>query len=254
MVAARKFGWTPDALDQRDRFSVMTASRYAAHPPKLSLVDDSMPPIFQQGNLGSCVAQACGAVYEFIDRDSGTDNYFRSSRLFIYYNARVLMGSAGWDSGCYIRDAMKSLNQKGSLDETRYPYQISKFANKPTPSVYTQALAGRIDEYARVLQNIEQIKEHLVNRRPIVFGASVYESFLSDKVSKSGMVPLPKVSEALAGGHAMAIVGYDDNLGCYEIRNSWGALWGIDGYCFMPYNYLHSPKLCSDFWVMYKTP
>jgi len=68
-----------------------------------------------------------------------------------------------------------------------------------------------------------------------VFGITVYESFESAAVSKTGKMPMPKPSEKVLGGHAVLAVGYDDAAQRFIVRNSWGKGWGVQGYFTMPY-------------------
>jgi C1A family cysteine protease len=78
----------------------------------------------------------------------------------------------------------------------------------------------------------------------------VYASFESAAVAKSGVVNMPKSGEQRIGGHAVMAVGYDDSKRTFLVRNSWGKKWGKKGYFTMPYSYLTSPKLASDFWTV----
>ena len=83
-----------------------------------------------------------------------------------------------------------------------------------------------------------------------MFGFSVYESFETDAVARSGEVPMPGRNEALLGGHAVAAVGYDQPRRRFIVRNSWGAAWGKSGYFTMPYEYLLDSGLSDDFWTV----
>ena len=62
-----------------------------------------------------------------------------------------------------------------------------------------------------------------------------------------GLVPLPVRGEVHIGGHAMMAVGCDDQPHEFLVRNSWSSHWGIDGYCWIPNDYLTNPHLASDF-------
>ena len=83
---------------------------------------------------------------------------------------------------------------------------------------------------------------------PFVFGFSVYESFESDEVTKTGVAPMPAKGETLMGGHAVLAVGYDDSDERLLVRNSWSEGWGMKGYFTLPYGYLTERALSSDFW------
>jgi C1A family cysteine protease len=85
---------------------------------------------------------------------------------------------------------------------------------------------------------------------PFAFGFTVYESFESDAVAQTGIVPMPSSNEEVLGGHAVLAVGYDDASTSFIVRNSWGPNWGQKGYYQMPYGYLTNTDLASDFWAI----
>jgi C1A family cysteine protease len=104
--------------------------------------------------------------------------------------------------------------------------------------------------YQRVPRVLDQLKGCLAEGFPFVFGFSVYDSFESRAVAKSGEVPMPRRRDALVGGHAVLAVGYDDRAERFVVRNSWGARWGEGGYGTMPYAYLLDGGLSDDFWTV----
>jgi C1A family cysteine protease len=83
-----------------------------------------------------------------------------------------------------------------------------------------------------------------------VFGFTVYDSFESPAVAKSGHAPMPTPGEATIGGHAVMGVGYDDSKQWFIVRNSWGPTWGMKGYFTLPYAYLTDTSLADDFWTI----
>jgi len=85
---------------------------------------------------------------------------------------------------------------------------------------------------------------------PFVFGFTVYRSFESREVAKSGVLDMPQRDEKVMGGHAVMAAGYDDRAKRFLIRNSWGADWGKQGYFTMPYAYLDNRNLSDDFWTI----
>ena len=172
------------------------------------------------------------------------------SRLFIYYNERDIEGTVNEDSGAMIRDGIKSVVKQGVCKETTWPYVIARFTKKPAKTCYTEAMNHQVVSYQRVTQTLNQMKGCLASGYPFVFGFSVYESFESNTVAKTGKVPMPKSGEAMLGGHAVAAVGYNDADQRFIVRNSWGSKWGKKGYCFMPYAYLTDPDLAADFWTI----
>jgi C1A family cysteine protease len=218
--------------------------------PKKVDLRPKMPAVYDQGQLGSCTANAIGAAFEFDQVKEGLKD-FVPSRLFIYYNERAMEGTIGTDSGAMIRDGMKSVAKVGVCPETIWPYDIPRFTEKPPKKAYDEAGKHQAVVYRRVLANLHQMQGCLAAGYPFVFGFSVYESFMSPQVARTGEVPLPPRGEQLIGGHAVVAVGYDDAIQRFIVRNSWGQGWGIKGYCTMPYGYLTDPQLARDFWAIY---
>jgi C1A family cysteine protease len=245
----QRFGWVPDIPDARDFLYSAPEEVLTALPTKVDL-RSKMPPVYDQGHLGSCTANAIGAAFEFDHVAEGLKD-FMPSRLFIYYNERAIEGTIDTDSGAMIRDGIKSIAKLGVCDEGIWPYDIAKFTEKPPKRAYDDARKHQAVVYRRVLGNLHQMQGCLASGYPFVFGFSVYESFMRDEVARTGDVPLPPRSEQLIGGHAVLAVGYDDSIQRFIVRNSWGTAWGMKGYCAMPYGYLTDPQLARDFWAIY---
>jgi C1A family cysteine protease len=175
---------------------------------------------------------------------------FTPSRLFIYYNERVIEGTVNSDSGAQIRDGIKVVVKEGDCPESEWPYNIAKFTNKPSASCYKDARKHRAVQYQRLVQNANQLKGCLASGYPFVYGFTVYDSFESQQVAKTGIVPMPAPGEQVLGGHAVVAVGYDDSQQRFIVRNSWGTTWGMKGYFSVPYAYLTDANLSSDFWTV----
>lgn len=242
-------GWLPDLPDFRDyTFSGETA--VANLPPVVDL-RASDAPIYNQGNLGSCTGNSIGGMFQFVNKKTaGID--FVPSRLFIYYNERKMMGTVSKDSGAYIRDGIKSIAKKGVCKETTWAYDITKFKNKPSDAAYTEALAHQAIQYQRIDDTVTSMKQCLADGFPFVFGFTMYDSFRSDPVTKTGVVPMPDKSEKCLGGHAVMAIGYNEEKDHFIVRNSWGTGWGDKGYFYMPYDYLKNSNLACDFWTLRK--
>ena len=241
------YGWLPDRPDHRD----LLYAAIARPPKKLPKSVDLRPqcsPVEDQGQLGSCTANALVGNLELLEKKSGravTD----LSRLFVYYNERVLEGTINEDAGAFLRDGIKVLVKQGVCTEKKWPYNIARFANKPPAACYQQALDHQVTSYHRIL-TVPQMKMCLAEGYPFVFGFTVYESFESANVARTGQVDLPKPSEQAVGGHAVMAAGYDDATRRFLIRNSWAADWGLRGYFTMPYDYLGDRNLSDDFWTI----
>jgi C1A family cysteine protease len=169
--------------------------------------------------------------------------------LFIYYNERAIEHDISADNGAQLRDGIKTLARQGVCPEPQWPYDIRRFANKPTPACYRSARQHVISSYQR-LATVDQMRACLADGYPFVFGFTVYESFESSTVAKTGVLNMPKPKEKVLGGHAVCAVGYDDGAKRFIVRNSWGTGWGMKGYFTMPYDYLGNRNLSDDFWTI----
>jgi C1A family cysteine protease len=241
------YGWVPDLPDHRDKLY----SSIAAPPKKLPTKVDlraGCSPVEDQGQLGSCTANALVGNLEFLEKKAGhTVNDL--SRLFIYYNERAMEGTINEDAGAAIRDGVKSLVKLGVCNEKKWPYKIAKFQQKPSATCYKQATSHRVNSYHRIL-SLQEMRQCLAEGYPFVFGFTVYTAFESASVAKSGRLNLPKPSEKVLGGHAVCAVGYDDSTKRVFVRNSWGADWGKGGYFTIPYAYISDNNLADDIWTI----
>ena len=243
------YGWVRDLPDARDYLYAAPMQRFPQGLPASIDLRSECPPVYDQGQLGSCTGNGIAGAVEFDQRKQGSKE-FTPSRLFIYYNERVIEGTVNQDSGAQVRDGIKSVATLGVPAETDWPYDIAKFADKPPPIAYSDAKQDITKVYSRVAQNLSQMQGCLAEGYPFVFGFTVYESFESEAVAQSGEVPMPAPGESVVGGHCVVAVGYDNTKRVFMIRNSWGSDWGVNGYCFMPYEYLLSAQLASDFWTI----
>jgi C1A family cysteine protease len=207
-----------------------------------------LPACYDQGNLGSCTANAIVAAYQFLAPS------FFGSRLFLYYNERVIENDVNYDNGAYIYDGVYSLETTGLCPESDWPYITSKFAQKPPKQAYTNALkhTAVASKVYNVQQTLPAMKGYLAAGFPFIVGIAVYVSFESQQAMKTGVVPLPPINknDTLLGAHAILIVGYDDSKGWFIFRNSWGKSYGVNGYGFLPYSYLTNVNLTSDCWCI----
>ena len=238
------YGWLPQPYDERD-FVLGLPTKVT--PPRTFDLRPKMPPVYNQGSLGSCTANAAGAAYQFGISQQTPAKLLTPSTLFIYYNARVLMGTPDKDSGAYLRDAMKTLSKQGTCTVQEYPYIINKFAQKPPQICYDSAISNRITTYSSVMQTEVAIKQAVSSGKPVVFGFMVKKSFQSAYVRKTGYYR-PKPDEQVLGGHAVLIVGYRGNN--FIVRNSWGSDWGVNGYFTMPISEVLNNKVSFDFWAI----
>jgi len=188
-----------------------------------------------QGAQGSCVGWAVAyALKSFQEKMeigwplNTADSLF--SPAFVYNQI-----NEGSDNGSHIHDALDLIVQQGAATWAKMPYDDSDYLTQPTQSAVQEAANFRANRWARV-ETITSIKAALVNRLPVVVGILVYETFQmlvgEDSVYNTA-------TGTLLGGHAVTIVGYDDNKygGAFKIINSWSQNWGNHGYFWIPYSF-----------------
>lgn len=256
-ASTRHYGWRPSLPDQRDKYLRFGQSQIDALAG-IDHVDLSadMPPCYDQGDLGSCTANAIAGVLQYDEIKQKLAVQTTPSRLFIYWNERYLdpYTSVTEDTGSTITMGIRACKTYGFADESDWPYNVQKFAVEAPGAVYASATKNRITDYARVNQTVQDLQAALAAGHPVAFGFSVYQSFESNAVAKNGIVPMPLRRERMVGGHATVLVGFDNTTQRFKVRNSWGPKWGDGGYFYLPYAYATNKNLSGDFWVINAIP
>jgi len=272
-------GWLPDRPDFRDLTYASTEVRDLLSAsgsqslqrlgagkndvPASADLREHFSPVEDQGQLGSCTANAACGMLEYYQRRS-FGKYTNMSRLFLYKVTRQFLDMTG-DTGAYLRSVMGALALFGAPPEKYWPYDVSKFDNDPPAFTFAFAQNFQALTYFRLdaagqtgEQTLTAVKSHLAAGVPAIFGFTVYASI--QKAKKAGDIPFPAKNENVLGGHAIVAAGYDDarvvtnpngttTTGALLIRNSWGESWGEGGYGWLPYEYVLQ-NLAEDFWAM----
>lgn len=248
------YGWKPSKPDFRDFKFTPEPRVLTTLPPSVSPITKPFIPAYNQAELGSCTANGGGRLIQYVWKTQG-DAWPIPSRLFIYYYERVLEGTINEDSGAAVRDCFKAVNRWGVCPEKLWWYDINKFTIRPDRRARKAALDNIATSYYSVSNDLAHIKTALASGHPVVGGFTVFSSFESDIVAKTGIMPMPRKNESAVGGHCVVWDGYQDDSsfaggGYFWCANSWDIDWGIDGWFKMPYANLVN---CDDFWVLLKT-
>jgi len=236
--------------------------------PQYASVKQYCPPIYDQGQLGSCTSNAMVFSYQTLANKLKTpDATWDPSRLWFYYWERVVENpnitpSQLPDSGGDVVDGLGYVQKNGICSESLFPYVMQNFDNAPTQAAIDDAKNHKIKGYNTLTidENIlNSIKTVIASGKPVLFAIAVYNSFESDDVAQTGMVPVPTplnyndpndILDPYLGGHEIACVGYNDAQQLFTIANSWGANWGDKGFCYIPYAYISNPNLGLEFTVI----
>lgn len=203
--------------------------------------------IEDQGMIGSCTSNAVVGAIEMLINKLGR-SYEDLSRLFIFYNTRSLDGTISNGDilyGSSIRNAIKSCVDIGVCTEAIWPYTALLWNITPNYTAYSDAIRHRVTNYYSLTP--DDIRYAVSEGYGVIFGLMLYSTF--NDTPATGIVQMPDyVNDELNDGHAMTIVGYNDDNSIYIVRNSWGTSWGNNGYCFIPYDYVHDKGF--SFWII----
>jgi C1A family cysteine protease len=247
------YGWVPQIADQRDyQFLPKLAQQ---NVPSSFLCDVTDIPVLNQGQQGSCTGHGVAGVLMF-DQKKQELEIVVPSREFIYYNARVYEGTQDQDSGAMVRDAVKVVVNLGAPPDDDFPYDDQVYDRKPPNKAYTDATLEKAVTYEAV--SYGHLHAAIATGYPMVFGFSVYESFESEEVAQTGVVPIPERGERVLGGHCVWGYGYNGSHTLTQngmpprtvkCRNSWDTDWGDNGDFYLP-QWFFDKQQCSDYWVI----
>lgn len=277
-IVARKMGWLPDFPDFRDytldhQQVAPQLERVTSVKPEAVALPTTVDlrawcsPVEDQGDIGSCTANAGVGLVEYFERRA-FGKYLDASRLFLYKTTRNFLHLTG-DTGAYLRSTLGALVLFGVPPEEYWPYNVQNYDFEPSAFCYSFAQNYRTIKYVRLdppgitkTALLNRIKRNLAQGFPAIFGFTVYSSI--EQAETDGKIPFPEPGESVVGGHAVMVVGYDNKTkiqnqnargsqttGAFLIRNSWGKAWGNDGYGWLPYEYLQK-GLAEDWWTILK--
>lgn len=225
------------------------------YPPSTNNRAKGLASIVDQGNLGSCTANAGAQVVNTLRLRQGLPE-IPLSRLALYYWTRVREGTQDQDAGATIADTITTLKTAGIGPEPDWPYDVTKYAVQPPGKEVIDALKELVlSDLLLDNTDLRQIKDALYSGHVIDLGFTVQQSF--EGIGPDGLMPMPMSQEDVLGGHSVYAIDYDDtvkcpgaNPGALLCANSWSNSWGASGFFWMPYDVATNKDICDDWWAV----
>lgn len=261
LASAYGLGWEPDGILEEERLELP----FRADLPRKLLLKN-LPDVYNQGPLNSCVANAVGAGVQVARRVNGHTPDFVPSRHFIYYYARKATGTEAFDRGSRISNAIKVVRTRGVCPEAKWAYDNipggpppdrkfpagARGGIEPDATAQAEAKPHAVVEWAPITVSAKNVRSALAFGFPVIFGFQVYRNMFGPS-GPVDLLHLPAAGDDKVGGHAVTIVGYDDDTKRFRIRNSWGTAAHQGGYYDMDYDYVLNTDYSFDFWTITDT-
>jgi hypothetical protein len=248
-----RWGWRPPSKRLLARMAKLQDHDFAI-PFTLQPSADlrpGMPPIYDQLDAATCCGNAVGALVQYLWMKKGI-NPNDASRLFLYWNARVIDHSTSVDQGTSIAATTLGAYQHGCCREGYWSYVQPHILQPPAAQAIADAGQLRFAAPIQVI-GLDAIRAHIAGGQPVAFGINIQSSFFQGDAHK-GVVPVPDPN-APGRPHAALLVGFDNASQLFIMRSSWGVQrpngmpYGDGGYYYIPYAYL-DPRFTSDFWTL----
>ena len=225
-------------------------TNYKALPEKVDLSCTDKIPVYNQGNLGSCVANSASSCialrrYQKTLQGSSKNLNILPSRLYIYSVCREkIYKNINQDCGMGYIDLFKTLDSYKYCKEETWPYVENKFYTLVPKTIIDQTIKINYPKIQRTLLvgsysnpkdiTIDDIKLPLSLGKPVLTAFNVYDNFYN--ITSNGIMPKPAGS--IAGMHSVFICGFDDTTKMFKLSNSWSSSWGNNGFFYVSYDWI----------------
>ncbi len=222
------------------------------------------PEVRHQGDIASCVGWSAGYAAMTIERaiknqwtDKNTISERANSALFIYN--QIIEDNC--NMGLTMPQALGLLQEKGNCLARDFDTDPNDCPKEVPDYLFEKAAAYRIEDYiplfekeAAAEEKIRNTKLVLAQKKPVIVGMKILNNFYN--IGENVTSWFPSIGDTnYAGGHAMVVVGYDDDRfdkpgvpvpndmkGAFKLMNSWGKNWGDRGFIWV--RYAHFAEYC----------
>lgn len=202
------------------------------------------PPALNQGNIGSCCADAVVSATALLGRRQGL--LWEDSSLALYYAVRRRMGDVATDSGCTLAQAILTAQEFGLYPLENWPHDPRLFNPEEIPDDFeARSSLRRVINWGPLAHDLTTLRWTLYCGYPLLFGVVAGDAFEKGEAWATGRVEEPSRS-LFRSGHAVLSLGYNDISRHFEILNPWGPTWGNVGLGKIPYSYILNPALCTE--------
>lgn len=221
--------------------------------PSSYSIKTKLPPIGDQGQYGTCVTWAVGynlkTTLNAIDKNwnastlADTRNQTSPKDLFL----AIPSADKGDDcNGTSFEPAFTQLVNRGGASLSSVPYaNMGSCAQSADAGVAGEAGKNKLSNFRKVSMDVTEIKTYVSQNRPVVFGAKLSDNFMTWRGDQVLTSHSSYTNVGQHARHAMMIIGYDDNRGpngAFQVVNSWGNVWGDNGFIWIDYNFMINPQ------------
>jgi C1A family cysteine protease len=212
--------------------------------PKKLLLTDYLPPVGNQGNQGSCAGWATAyycysaviAKQRKLTPDQRSQARFQFSPAFLYH-----LVNGGVDGGSKMRDIFDILEKQGCASLAEMPYSDKDLITPPSPDAIKRGGGYKTRQAGVIFRGVgnadaTELKRFLVEtQNPFVLAIPIYRDFPGKGIAPDFVynLTMEPIKANLRGGHAICIVGYDDDKKAFRMVNSWGKGWGDSGFLWL---------------------
>jgi hypothetical protein len=135
--------------------------------------------------------------------------------------------------GTSLKAALDIARRYGAVEDRLLPFGTGRLFPDEASTFYAVAAQLKIASYINLGRNLAQWRRWIATKGPILTRLDCDNTFMNARRTNGRLDVYDAMS--MQGGHAVALVGYDQNQ--FIVRNSWGEGWGDKGFAYASNNY-----------------